>query len=566
MCYKIFNKGVSAIRETLPTEEEARRLKFSIGLVVCILILCFTSSLSASRMTVSLDGQWEFVKVSSLDEPPPSSGWQKMDIPGTLYGTNYERVWFRRTINIPKEWQNSRIILSFAGVKYNSRVLVNNRNVGGCFNGYDAFEIDVTDAVHFGGQNEILVGCHDWTGVFVGEKVDFTSSRARGRLELREVPRDRIISPIGGVFFRYGIWDSAYLLSIPQIYIKEVLIQPSICQNQVKVGVKIQNAGSKTERITLKGDIYRWDGQGRDKEGQWGIKENVITSQSSGRVEIPAGEEREISLIYEKPPLETWSPYTPVLYVLELRSEPGGDILRERFGYRELWTQDGDFYLNGKKIHFLASSWWPPTQGASREYALNQLIPLKKMNAVAFRTHTQPWQDIYYEVADEIGLMMIPEGAVWNDDGSYRVFDPKFWENYAQHLRSMVHHLYNHPSIVMWSLENEFYGSRVNERNPETEENLARMGKIVKAEDPTRPITYESDGDPGGVADVIGMHYPNEFPEKRLWPNDAYWLKEPRLSGGGGMFWHGPFVKCNSKVYHLLQCKSLPPCLFISPA
>jgi beta-galactosidase/beta-glucuronidase len=235
------------------------------------------------------------------------------------------------------------------------------------------------------------------------------------------------------------------LFPFPIFYIKEALISPSIRQNQIKVDVKIQNAGNKSETITLKGDVYRWDGKGRDKAGQWGIKGKALASKSSGKVEIPAGETREITLIYEKPPLETWSPYTPVLYVLELKLEPSGDVLRERFGYRELWTQDGDFYLNGKKVHFLASSWWPPTQGVTREFVLSQLLPLKKMNAVAFRTHTQPWQDIYYEVADEIGLMMIPEAAIWNDDTSYRVFDPKFWENYAQHLRSMVHHLYNHP-------------------------------------------------------------------------------------------------------------------------
>ncbi|MEJ7614348.1 hypothetical protein B0813_001480 [Candidatus Fervidibacteria bacterium JGI MDM2 SSWTFF-3-K9] len=45
-------------------------------------------------------------------------------------------------------------------------------------------------------------------------------------------------------------------------------------------------------------------------------------------------------------------------------------------------------------------------------------------------------------------------------------------------------------------------------------------------------------GDPGGVADVVGIHYPNEFPSRRLWPNDAFWMEEPRfITDGGGMFW-----------------------------
>lgn len=528
-------------------------MQFLIGFVIWGLLFCFTTNLWAGRTMVSLDGKWEVVKVRSLDDPIPSSGWQEINIPGTLYGYNYERAWFRRKIFIPKEWSSSRIILRFGGVKYNSRVLVNGRNVGGCFNGYDAFELDITPAVRFGADNDLLVGVHDWTGVFVGEKVDFEAIQRISNIDLREVPQDRVISPIGGHYYQYGIWNSVYLLAVPGIYIKKTFIRPSIRQNKLEVEVQIANTQDKSANITLKGDIYRWDGKGRDKAGQWGVKGKALAGFPTAKLEIPPGETRSLVLNLDKPPLETWSPFTPNLYVLELKiDQPNGDVLRERFGFREIWIKNGDFYLNGKKVHFLASSWWPPTQGVTREYVAEQITALKKMNAVAFRTHTQPWQDIYYEVADELGMMMIPEAAIWNDDTTYRVFDPKFWENYALHLRSMVRHLYNHPSVVMWSLENELTGSRVNENFPETEENLARMGRIVKTEDPTRPITYESDGDPGGATDVIGIHYPNEFPGRRLWPNDAYWMEEPRYAGGGGgIFWKGLFLWDHKKPLYI---------------
>lgn len=528
-------------------------MKVFLSLSILVLFLWTVGNCFGGRMMITLDGKWEFVKVRSLDDPIPTSGWQIINIPGTLYGYNYERAWFRRKFILPKEWSSQRIILRFGGVKYNSRVIVNGKNVGGCFNGYDAFELDITHAVRFGAENEILVGVHDWTGVFVGEKVDFEALQRARNIELREIPQDRVISPIGGHFYQYGIWNSVYLLAVPPVYIKETLIRPSIRQNKLEVEVKITNAGKEKQNIVLKGDIYRWNGKGRDKEGQWGIKGKALASFPPAQLSIPPGETSSLTLHLDKPPLDTWSPYTPNLYILELRiDQSGGDVLRERFGYRELWTQDGDFYLNGKKVHFLASSWWPPTQGVSREFVAEQITALKKMNAVAFRTHTQPWQDIYYEVADELGLMMIPEAAIWNDDTTYRVFDPQFWENYAEHLRSMVHHLYNHASVVMWSLENEFTGSRVNENFPETEENLARMGRLVKSEDPTRPITYESDGDPGGVTDVIGIHYPNEYPERRLWPNDAYWMEQPRYGGGGGgIFWKGLFLWDHKKPLYI---------------
>jgi hypothetical protein len=51
-------------------------------------------------------------------------------------------------------------------------------------------------------------------------------------------------------------------------------------------------------------------------------------------------------------------------------------------------------------------------------------------------------------VADEVGLLMIVEGAVWNDDDTYRINDPVLWDHYADHLRAMIDRDKNRPS---WS-------------------------------------------------------------------------------------------------------------------
>ncbi|MGQ9519375.1 MAG: carbohydrate-binding domain-containing protein [Candidatus Fervidibacter sp.] len=505
--------------------------------VICFVVLLFTVTFAyTQRIHTSLDGQWEFVRVRSLDEPLPLEGWNTFQVPGTIYGYNYERAWFRRKFFVPQNWRRYRLLLHFGGVKYNSRIYVNGKYVGGCFNGYDAFEVDITEAVRFGSENELLVGVHDWTGVFVGDPVDFEKER---RPDLRETPQDRVIAPIGGHYANYGIWDSVTLKVVPVVYFSEVFIRPFVQRKRLEVSVTVVNTRDQPFSATLLARIYRWDGKGRNEGGQWTVAGTPVAMFPSVKVKVEAKSKQTLTLTLDNPPLEFWFPYRPRLYILELKFDHSdSDILRERFGWRQLWCQGGDFYLNGYKVHLLATSWWPPTQGVTRDFVESQLRGIKAMNAVAFRTHTQPWQRIWYEVADEVGLMMIPEAAIWNDDTVYRVNDPHFWENYAAHLKAMVRNLFNHPSIVMWSLTNEFYGSRANDDTPEVEANLARMGLIVKAEDPTRPITYESDGDPGGVADVIGIHYPNEYPEKRLWPNDAYWMDEPRfITGGGGMFW-----------------------------
>ena len=491
---------------------------------------------ASPRQAVSLNGDWEMVKVRSLDAPP-AAGWQAVRVPGTVRGYNYERAWFRRRFSIPADWQNRRLRVHFGGVKYNSRVRVNGRDVGACFNGYDAFDVDITASARVGADNELLVAVHDWTGLFTGKPVDFDRA-ARGR-EVRNIPQDRILGPIGGLYAQYGLWGDVTLDAVPAVHFTDLFFRPSVRQSRVDVDVTVVNAARQPFQADVHARLFRWDGSARDPAGQWPVHGQPIAVFPSSAVRVGAGEQRRISLRLDARPLKPWWPHEPNLYVLELALDrPGTDVLRQRVGFRELWTDRGDLVLNGSKVHLLATSWWPPREPMTRSEIRAQLEAIKGMHAVCFRTHTQPWRQVWYDVADEVGLMMIPEGAVWNDDDVYRVHDPRFWKHYGDHLQRMVCTLRNHASVVMWSLENEFYGPRAKTGTP-AEKRLAELGLAVKREDPTRPILYESDGDPGGVADVIGLHYPNEYPTRRLWPDDAFWMDKARLiHGGGGMFWN----------------------------
>ena len=122
--------------------------------------------LAQPRHEVSLNGTWQVVKVKDLTAPPPADGWRPIEVPGYLDGYNYERAWFKRTFEVPAAMAGARIALYFGGVKYNSTLYVNGQKVGGTLNGFVPFECDITDAARVGQENEVLVGLHDWTGVF----------------------------------------------------------------------------------------------------------------------------------------------------------------------------------------------------------------------------------------------------------------------------------------------------------------------------------------------------------------------------------------------------------------
>ncbi len=470
------------------------------------------AALAAERATLDLSGTWQYQSAESLDQAPDPSAWRDRAVPGYLNGHDYQRAWFRREFSVPAVMEGKRLKLRFGGVKYNSRVLVNGKRVGGCFGGYRPFEVDVTNAVRLDGPNELLVGCHDWTGIFTPELPEVDFSKKADWARVRYMPRDRILSPIGGLYSLYGIWDDVSLEARSAVYTKDLFIRPSVRQGELVVEYTLANESDEDAEVELLAAVE--DGN-RD-----------VISFAPQRVSIPAGKTAKATLrkSWKDPPL--WSHVDP--HLLHLRSElSSGDRLRTRFGFREFWVEGHRFFLNGVPINLLATSWWPPHSPMSRGEIAERWSAIKRCGCVAFRTHTQPWRSVHYDVADELGLLMIVEGAVWNDDGVYRLDDPVFWENYAGHLHAMIDRDKNRPSVVMWSLENEFHGGRLNDEHP-AKTDLIRMGKLVKQWDPTRPMFYESDGDPGGVADCIGIHYPHEYPEYTCWPNEIYWLEQPK--------------------------------------
>ncbi|NUQ66417.1 MAG: hypothetical protein HUU20_28470, partial [Pirellulales bacterium] len=484
-----------------------------ISIAVLSLSAASAAGSPCGRLEVDLNGPWQVQVVADLETPPAAEGWKPITVPGYLRGHDYRRAWLRRTFTVPREMLGMRIQIRFGGVKYNSRVLVNGKHVGGGFGGYEPFEVDVTDAVHSDGPNELLVGCHDWTGVFTPGNVDFTAKDDWERI--RGMPRDKVLAPIGGLFDLYGIWDDVTLAAHPAVYVKDLFIKPSVRRGELVVDYAVANLSGEAADVQLQAAVH--------DDGREALR------LPAAKVRVPAGETVNLTVHQPWPGAPLWSHVDPHLLHLQT-SLSTGDTLQTRFGFREFWTEGHRFYLNGVPVNLLATSWWPPHGPMTREEIRSRWQAAKQCGCVAFRTHTQPWPEMHYEAADEVGLLMVVEGAVWNDDEVYRIDDPAFWDNYASHLKAMVDRDKNRPSVVMWSLENEFYGGRLNDASP-AKADLVRMGRLMHQWDPTRPILYESDGDPGGAADVIGIHYPHEYPAYTCWPNEAGWLAGPQKIG-----------------------------------
>jgi beta-galactosidase/beta-glucuronidase len=334
-------------------------------LLLCMILAVGPTAVAAMRQQINLNGEWQFQRVEQLDAPPAAGSWKPFTVPGTLRGYDYERAWFRREFTLPASMRGKRIKLQFDGVKYNSRIYVNGTHVGSCFNGYDAFEVDVTDAVHFDKPNQLAVGCHDWTGVFSEGHVDFSSKPDWQRP--RRFVADKVIAPIGGHYDLFGIWADVRLVAHPAVYVQDLFIKPSTRNQELVIDYTIANESDQEVQVELRSLV--------DDHGKVALRLPAET------MAIPAGESLRRTVRSSWPGAHYWSHEDPYLYHLQSQLSTG-DQLTTRFGFREFWIEGHRYFLNGSKVNLLASSWWPPTEAMDREEVEQHWRALKAAGVV----------------------------------------------------------------------------------------------------------------------------------------------------------------------------------------
>ena len=379
--------------------------------------------------------------------------------------------------------------------------------------GYNHFQFDVTNQLSQG-TNNLYLGLYDWTAVF--NKYVNLSVVPEG-MEANDLLKGDAIDAFASSYKYFGIWDSVYLLLYPKFYVSDIFVKTSLRNNQIKINLSVSNEDSSPHTIRIINYIL-------DNNS------NIVKTLPERQITISANslQSIEISDTWTNPIL--WDPNNPYLYNVSTIIVEGTNKVDEkntRFGFREFWAQGPYFYLNGIKINLHATSTHQKTVYFNKSQVRETLLNIKNGNNNAFRFHAQPWPDIWYEVADEVGLLAIPEGAYFCGNARYNYSDVRFWDYFRLHLEKLVEKEKNHPSVVMWSLENELIHCNGLASYPQMESNLSELGLFVKSIDNTRLITYEADLDPGGVADVIGLHYPHDYPEFYDYPNTAYWMDTP---------------------------------------
>ncbi len=181
---------------------------------------------------------------------------------------------------------------------------------------------------------------------------------------------------------------------------------------------------------------------------------------------------------------EAWSPTHPRLYELTVRAD--GRERSFRIGFRSLGTSGRALTLNGHKIFTrgnventnFARDGLPWMTKAEWVKMLKTLKEEDGVDTIRFHTWCPP--EAAFAAADEVGVLLHPEGGIWTDkwmsEGDAIGWGKPVDDFVERELRAIQDAYGNHPSMVSLAIGNELGNSNFEE--------LGEMIREAKAYDP----------------------------------------------------------------------------------
>ena len=405
------------------------------------------------RATLSLDGPWAF-------RHETDTAWRQAKVPAHWQAcfedlaVSFGSATYRRDFTVPAEWTGLEIALCFGAVGDLAVVSVNGTEIGRHEGGYLPFEF-IVPAGLLKADNTLEVVASLPDAHRNGEGVDFA-----------EIPHGKQswYGPQG------GIWQSVRLEARNALHISSLRLDPVWPEGRLEIRAGFARAAAGTLRIGI-----------ADPEG---------AAVFTGEIAV-AGDTLEHALQLDG--IHAWSPESPHLYAIEAVLVVDGveiDSRRESFGFRLFEARDGYLHLNGAPLYLRAAldqDYYPDGFGAPPSLALleDQLRKAKAMGLNCLRCHIKVPDPRYYDVADRLGML------VWTEIPNIETFTPASAARLRTTMEGILARDRNHPSIVIWTLVNEDWGTRLREA-AEQRQWISGMVDWLRAEDPLRLVVDNS--------------------------------------------------------------------------
>jgi beta-galactosidase len=454
-------------------------------------------SLSAAKLggreLLSLDGEWQLAfdknnrgraahwentfPSGAVSAPVPSV-WERIR-------PDYDGVgWYRRTFELPADWERRTLRLRFHAAQYHAVVWLNGELLGEHEGGFLPFEFDVSSQVREG-ENTLVVRV-------VNPPMDREIDGFRCGAPLNQGP-----IPVGkaGWYYNFGgLWQSVELQATDGATLTRVSPEPKLSPDEVtvKISVELDGPPATYEIVT---EISGMDGQPAAPTQR--LRRRLKKGLNHLSLRVPLSRARR------------WSPEDPYLHtarVTVLRDGNVQDTLAVRFGMREFIVRDGRFRLNGSPVilkGFLHQGSYPRTLVRPEDRAMSEreLRAVKERGFNFVRAHMQPALPSWLDLCDELGLLVMAEPPLGWIERTPQA-EARCWRE----IEGLVKRDAHHASIVVWCLMNEVFHLRG--FTPEVVIGMtARWMQRVRLLDPTRAIIDVSGGhgllSSGGAEDML---------------------------------------------------------------
>ncbi|MBR7105355.1 MAG: hypothetical protein IKC88_00060, partial [Opitutales bacterium] len=301
-----------------------------------------SENITSTRSQIVLNGVWEFAPAFEPRGRPDAENFGRILVPGfwrcgdnaptVVYAPNvpswkdYKKAkigWYKRSIEIPQDWNGRAIFLRLERV-YNDAVVFVDGQYAGAVRNHEG-NVDLTKFAKAGKKIELAVKVSALLHLGDFNKLSKMSAETLNKLKAHYLP---------------GISGDVILFSRPiGVHIDGMFIRTSVRRMELSADVEIKG-------VLHSGD-YQFKAKVFDKNGKC-VKEFSQTKF----LEKSAFQVATVSSVWENPQL--WDIDSPTLYNLEVsisKDEKLFDSFKDRFGFREFEISGKDFLLNGKKIH-----------------------------------------------------------------------------------------------------------------------------------------------------------------------------------------------------------------------
>jgi beta-galactosidase len=391
---------------------------------------------------------WRFYKGPAEKAEQPDfddSGWEIVNTPHGLEYLpdeasgciNYQgEAWYRKHYTVPDNLKGKKTFLHFEALMGKSKIWLNGKLLKENFGGYLPVIVDITEAVKFNGEKNILA-------VMVDNSDDPSYPPGKPQKELD---------------FTYfgGIYRDVWLYSTNPVHITDPNFSDKIAGGGVFV--HYENFSEQQVDVVISTDIFNETDRAEKVNVTSSVLDEagVITGTVKNNITIKS---KSSSVITQRITLKNphlWHPDDPYLHALVSEIISGNKVIdgiKIKIGIRkiEFRGQEG-FYLNNKPFE-------DKLMGANRHqdfaYIGNAMSnslhwrDVKKLRNAGMRiirSAHYPQDPAFMDACDELGMFIIvatPGWQFWNKE-------PVFEQRVYSDIRNMVRRDRNHPSVIMW--------------------------------------------------------------------------------------------------------------------